>query len=283
VTIRVSGEFGADTVSVASGASLQSLATAINQTKELTGVSATVTGAGATSRLVFSSTAYGSDSFVTVEAIGSTFSTTNAASVAISTDYGLDVTATVNGVSANTDGVEASIRTSTLGLDLILSENLATMTGSSTTSFTITGGGANFSLSPTVGLAGMESLGIQDVSSASLGNNSVGFLSSLRSGAANEMDSGNLATAQRILRQASRDVSTLRGRMGAFQKDTLRPNINSLQITYENTRAAESAIRDTDFAAQTADLTRSQILVQASTATLQIANAAPSTVLSLLG
>ena len=44
VTIRVSGEFGADTVSVMSGATLQSLATAVNQTKELTGVSATVTG-----------------------------------------------------------------------------------------------------------------------------------------------------------------------------------------------------------------------------------------------
>ncbi|UCG31936.1 MAG: flagellin [Phycisphaerales bacterium] len=283
VTIRVSGEFGADTVSVLSGATLQSLATAVNQTRELTGVSATVTGAGASSQLVFSSTAYGSDAFVTVEAINGTFDTTNPEGTTIGTDYGLDVTATINGLAANTEGLEASIRTSTLSLDVILSESFGTLAGSDTTSFTITGGGANFSLSPTVGVAGMESIGIKDVSSASLGNGSVGFLSSLRSGAANDLNSGNLATAQRIVRQASKDVSTLRGRLGAFQKDTLQPNISSLQITYENTQAAESAIRDTDFAYQTSELTRAQILVQASTATLQIANAAPAAVLSLLG
>jgi flagellin len=282
VTIRVSGEFGSDTISVLSGASLTSLATAVNQTKELTGVSATVTGTGASSQLIFSSTGYGSSKFVTVEAISGTFSTTNPEAVSISTDYGLDMTATINGVQANSDGLSASVRTSTLAVDLILSEGLGTAQTASTTSFTITGGGANFSLSPTVGISGMESIGLKDVSSASLGNADVGFLSTLRSGSTNDLDSNNFATAQRILRQASKDVSTLRGRLGAFQANTLQPNINALQVAMQNTAAAESAIRDTDFATQTSELTRAQILVQASIATLKIANASPATVLSLM-
>ncbi|MEM1109218.1 MAG: flagellin, partial [Planctomycetota bacterium] len=76
---------------------------------------------------------------------------------------------------------------------------------------------------------------------------------------------------------------TLRGRLGAFQRNTVGSTIRSLGIALENTSAAESAIRDTDFAAETAELTRSQILVQAATNTLGIANSQPQNVLSLLG
>jgi flagellin len=53
-------------------------------------------------------------------------------------------------------------------------------------------------------------------------------------------------------------------------------------VALENTAAAESTIRDTDFAAETAQLTRSQILAQAATQALAIANAQPTAVLSLL-
>ena len=58
--------------------------------------------------------------------------------------------------------------------------------------------------------------------------------------------------------------------------------MNSLQVAYENTSAAESAIRDTDFAEETAALTRSQILQQASTTVLSQANSAPQSALALL-
>ena len=75
----------------------------------------------------------------------------------------------------------------------------------------------------------------------------------------------------------------MRGRLGSFQKNTLESTINSMKVATENLYAAESAIRDTDFATETSRLTRSQILVQASTMTLQAANMAPQAVLSLLG
>ena len=92
-----------------------------------------------------------------------------------------------------------------------------------------------------------------------------------------------LMTAQKAIRAAVQDVSSLRGRIGAFQKNTIGATIRSLGVSFENTTAAESSIRDTDFAEQTAELTRSQILVSASTNTLAVANTQPQSVLSLLG
>ena len=58
--------------------------------------------------------------------------------------------------------------------------------------------------------------------------------------------------------------------------------IGNLQISVENISAARSRIMDTDFAMETANLTRTQILTQAGTAMLAQANQAPQSVLSLL-
>ena len=78
-------------------------------------------------------------------------------------------------------------------------------------------------------------------------------------------------------------MSSLRGRLGAFQSNTVAATINSLSISLENTAAAESLIRDTDFASETAGLTRAQILAQSAQSSLQIANSQPQSVLQLLG
>ena len=58
--------------------------------------------------------------------------------------------------------------------------------------------------------------------------------------------------------------------------------MNSLGVALENASAAESAIRDTDFADETSKLTRAQILSQAATTVLAQANASPQAALSLL-
>ena len=71
--------------------------------------------------------------------------------------------------------------------------------------------------------------------------------------------------------------------LGAFERNTLQPNIRQLQITTENLTAAEATIRDTDFAVETSELTRAQILVQAGNSILAIANAQSQNVLTLLG
>jgi len=73
-----------------------------------------------------------------------------------------------------------------------------------------------------------------------------------------------------------------RGRLGAVQ-NRLVHTLSSLAITKENLSAAESQIRDADYAAEISEFTRNQILVQASTAILAQANLVPQTVLQLLG
>ncbi len=76
-------------------------------------------------------------------------------------------------------------------------------------------------------------------------------------------------------------VSDLRGTLGAIQ-NRFESTINSLQAVGENLSASRSRILDTDFAAETAALTRAQILQQAGTAMVAQANALPQNVLSLL-
>ena len=77
-------------------------------------------------------------------------------------------------------------------------------------------------------------------------------------------------------------VSTMRADLGAFQKNVLESNVNSLSIAKENIAASESSIRDTDMAAEMVNFTKSQILQQAGISMLAQANQAPQSLLKLL-
>ena len=77
-------------------------------------------------------------------------------------------------------------------------------------------------------------------------------------------------------------TNTARASLGALQS-RFESVVSNLAINTENLSAARSRIRDADFASETAELTRSQILQQAGTAMLAQANALPQNVLSLLG
>ena len=88
------------------------------------------------------------------------------------------------------------------------------------------------------------------------------------------------STMQRIDAALS-SVSTLRSSLGSIQS-RFESTITSLQAATENLSASRSRILDTDFAAETANLTKAQILQQAGTAILAQANASPQLVLSLL-
>jgi flagellin len=76
-------------------------------------------------------------------------------------------------------------------------------------------------------------------------------------------------------------VSSLRSTFGAIQ-NRFESTIANLQSVSENLSASRSRILDTDFAAETANMTRAQILQQAGTAILAQANAVPQNVLTLL-
>jgi flagellin len=84
------------------------------------------------------------------------------------------------------------------------------------------------------------------------------------------------------LDSAIKTIDGKRADLGALQ-NRFQSTIRNLSNIVENVSAARSRIRDTDFAKETAELTRSQILQQASTTILSQANQRPQAALSLLG
>jgi flagellin len=76
-------------------------------------------------------------------------------------------------------------------------------------------------------------------------------------------------------------VNTVRANVGAFV-NRLEHAVNNLMVSETNQQAAESNIRDVDFAKETANFTKNQILAQSATAMLAQSNMIPSTVLSLI-
>jgi len=88
-------------------------------------------------------------------------------------------------------------------------------------------------------------------------------------------------TAITAMDAALTSVNTARAKMGAFQS-RFESTISNLSTSAENVSAARSRIQDADFASETANLTRAQILQQAGTAMLAQAKALPQNVLSLL-
>lgn len=119
---------------------------------------------------------------------------------------------------------------------------------------------ANDRISLTVSSARTEALGINTVSLAS---------------------STNAQSSLTSIDDAIQTVSSVRALMGATQ-NRLGSALNNLAFSIENLTAAASQIRDVDFAAETAELSRNQILQQAGVSVLSQANSGPQTVLSLL-
>jgi flagellin len=271
VTLEVAGNLGTEQLSFSSGTTVSSIVTSINSVKSSTGVSASVTAAG---QFKVNSTAYGASQFVGLKALSGTFTLSS------TKDTGRDAAVTVNGATAETDGLHVNYRTSNLDIEFDLTNGMNVNSRSKT--FGVIGGGATFALGSKVTEGDKASIGIGSVTTGSLGTGALGFLNSLGSGGANSMDSGNLSTAQKIIDKSIKQVSQLRGRIGAFQKFTIGSTVNSLGVAFENASAAESAIRDTDFASETSQMTRSQILSQAASTVLAQANASPQSALSLL-
>jgi flagellin len=93
--------------------------------------------------------------------------------------------------------------------------------------------------------------------------------------------SANASTALGQIDTAVGTVDTARGNLGAVQ-NRLSATISNLQSVVENVSASRSRIRDTDFAAETANLAKNQVLQQAGLSVLAQANASSQSVLSLL-
>jgi flagellin len=271
LVVRIAGELGSEVFTFEAGTTFAQIADAIQSVSDATGVAASVTG----SNLVLTSTNYGSKSFVDVEVISEGTGGTFKDNLSAERDAGSDIVATVNGVQAQGDRNTLSVNTATLDISM-------TVADASTTdvAFTITGGGALFQLGPSVVSNQQARMGIDSIATGSLGG-MYGRLYELRAGNSAALNT-DPTVATRIVDEAITAVVELRGRLGSFQRTSLETNIASLEDTMVNLTDAESAIRDADFAKESAALTRGQILVQSGTAVLAIANQNPQNVLSLL-
>ncbi len=134
------------------------------------------------------------------------------------------------------------------------------------------GANAGQTLDITIGDMRAEELGVVAANSASGTGLFIG-------GGSNEQ---NIKDALEKIDKAIELVSAQRASLGANQ-NRLEHTIQNLSITAENLAASESRIRDVDMAAEMAEFTKNQILLQSSTAMLAQANMKPQIVLSLLG
>jgi flagellin len=306
--IEIGGSQGSRELSFADDTSLGSIADSINSYVDVTGVQASVSG----NVIRLNSAEFGSAEYVSVKIVDDGGINGNVAAAGIYRanatdqdvvdtgtgvnfsnanngvrDLGQDLGATVNGVRAISVGKTARVSTDFLNVELTLDTANAQTVGNvgsgGSPAFYITGGGADFQLSSKADISGKVALGIQDVAVRRLGNSQVGFLNSLSSGKDNNVVSGDILQGQKVVAESIKQLSSLRGRLGAFQKNTVGATIRSLGIAIENTAAAQSIIRDANFAEETAGLTRAQILVSSSTQVLGLANQQPQAALQLLG
>ncbi|MDH5694289.1 MAG: flagellin, partial [Gammaproteobacteria bacterium] len=200
---------------------------------------------------------------------------------------------TVTGVTAalSSDGNKI-ILTHSGGEDIIVRDTTSTNAGTVRVAGTngATATGVNLSADTTAQIA--HSTGrvtFDSNSSFSIGANvATKVMSKVSEGAAlmavSTMDVSTVTGAEKavsIVDAALAQISTQRAKFGAIQS-RFESAIRNIEGTVENLTAARSRIEDTDFASETANLTRTQILQQAATAMLAQANAIPQSVLSLL-
>ncbi len=272
VTLQISGNKGTEVITIGISTTGALVAAAVNAVKEATGVSA-VTNA---SSMHFYSTEYGTAQFVSVTDLDTDGNNSRWVN---KRDVGRDAVIKINGVSATTRGLEADLNTQTIKMHVRLHASLALNTAKS---FDVHGGGAKFQVGDTGNTSERVNLGIQQINSFNLGSQTEGFLNQVVTGGRYDLRT-NPGQAAKVLDAAIDDITVLRARLGAFDKNILQSQQNTLGVRIENLSDAQSRIRDTDFAAETANFTRSQILVQAGTAILAQANLTPQSVLALLG
>ncbi|GAA6168601.1 flagellin [Sessilibacter corallicola] len=149
-----------------------------------------------------------------------------------------------------------------------------------TSNVTVDGGNASFEAVGTITFDSSEPFTVGGANFGEISADTIGVLQTVE-----DIDVTTAQGAQdaiAIVDGAIANIDSQRAQLGAVQ-NRFENTISNLQNIAENVSAARSRIRDTDFAAETAELTRAQILQQAGTSVLAQANQLPQAVLSLLG
>jgi flagellin len=235
---------------------------AINDVNNQTGVTASSVGGA----LTLTSDAYGSLQSVSVVSNVAAAATSSGVGTTVIADSGIDIAGTIGGLAATGKGTVLTGDNGTVVEGLAISTtNAAGASGS----VTVTQGSLQFQVGPNAGQTVRISL--PNMAASQLGT---GLVSNMFNNLS-EIDvttASGASDAISIIDKAIDQVTDKRGDIGAFQKNTLESYVNTLRIAYENTIAAESVIRDTDFAAEMAEFTKNTILIQSGSAMLAQAN-----------
>jgi len=271
VTFSLTGNNGTEEFSFSTGATISDIETAVNAKSDATGIVAEVDGAD----LYFRSENYGSSQSVSINVTAGTFVMDGGTT----SDTGVDATVTVNGQTTTADGLQIFYSSGSTSVRFSLKESFGNVGGGST-NFSITGGGADWQLNANP--INKIHFGLSSLNPAYLGNDSLGTLRSLKSGGTNAIATENYHQAANIASAASQQVATDRARIGAVESYTVNSTLSSLSAAKTALTKAHSSIVDLDYAAESANNQRLQILMQAGTSILSSLKQNANSILSLL-
>ncbi len=264
----------------AAGADAKAIAAAINTNASSVGVTATASNSATLSG---------------ISAAGTVSFTLNGTAVSAAVTDPTDLTALMGAINgaAGATGVTASFTSTsaknsltlstTDGRDISVLDYANSTAGNQTATFsavTLTEGSTDSSIKTgSVSVASSKGAITLAGHNADVFNSATSTFSSMAS--VSLASSANAQLSIAVVDAALNQINTMRGDLGAYQ-NRFTSTIANLQTASENLSASRSRIQDADFALETANLTRGQILQQAGVAMLAQANALPNNVLSLL-
>ncbi len=270
-------------ITYAANAGADAIATAINSGAANIGVTATASNSTTLSSL----SAAGTVTFtLNGQAVSAAVADQNDLSSLVSAINGVAGTTGVTATFTSTSAKNSITLATTDGRNISL-QNFANATaGNDTVSFggtTLTEGGTvsavktgTIALSSTKGAISTANASAEVFAAAGVNNSSFSSLAAVDLSSAS-----NASSALSVIDAALSQVNSSRADLGAVQ-NRFTSTISNLQTSSENLSASRSRIQDADFASETANLSRAQVLQQAATAMVAQANQMPQQVLSLL-
>jgi flagellin len=288
--LTISGSVGVQNVTVNVNDTAKAIADAVNAQTASTGVSATarttatidnVSGAG-----TFTFNLYGSNALTKPVAISATIVSTSDLSALADA---INAKAASTGITATAANGKVNL-VNDQGHDIAI-ENV--LESANTSTFDVTGGsGSAVTLGAAVGTDSARVAGLVNFSSSdayTVSTDTAGTLMANANSASTLSDVGSINVGSQagansaisVVDGALGFINGLRAKLGAVQ-NRIESTVSNLAATSENLSAAKSRIEDADFAKETAELTRAQVLQQAGMAMLAQSNALPNQVLTLL-
>ncbi len=278
----VNGSSGTSTITVAAAATAKDVAALVNAQTAKTNVTATA-------RTEIDATAFGTGTF----SLNVTSDNTNAVTISFATTGntadGLAGAITAFNDKASQTGVTAKLNDAGSGITLTnASGNNITVVGNTGSTAGALVGGASVDAGTTAVTTGALTLdsnktfGLSGVAATTDFFSSATAASQLQ--AVNTFDVSNVDAANRTLSAVDSALSAVNGQRASFGalQSRFESTIANLQTSSDNLSASRSRIQDADFAIETANLSRAQILQQAGTAMVAQANQLPQGVLALL-